>query len=110
VRTRDSINTGHERAVADQLLAALELEATFVRQGDPSKREPDVICCKPDGQTIGIEVVTAYYEDSDAQDAAGSLLPAMPLDPGLAFGLGKTWWSSATNSPLSTQRLPEEKK
>jgi hypothetical protein len=70
VRKRDSDKAAHERRVADQLLAALGAEATFERRGDPNKNEPDVICRKADGQVIAIEVVTAYYEDSDARDAA----------------------------------------
>jgi len=81
VRTRDSIKAGHERAVTDQLFATLEVEATFVRYGDPSKREPDVIYRKPSEQTIGVEVVTAYYEDGDAQDAAEIAAGEKPLGP-----------------------------
>jgi hypothetical protein len=81
VRTRDSIKAGHERAVADQLFATLEVEATFVWYGDPSKREPDINYRKPSEQTIGIEVVTAYYEDSDAQDAAEIAAGENPLGP-----------------------------
>jgi len=41
-----------------------------VRHGNPNEREPDVIYRKPSEQTIGVQVVTAYYEDGDAQDAA----------------------------------------
>jgi len=82
VRTRDSIKAEHERAIADQLLAALEVEATFVRLGDPNKSEPDVIYSRPSEQIIGIEVVTAYYEDSDAKDAAEIAAGEKPLGPG----------------------------
>lgn len=82
MRTRDSIKARHERAIADQLLAALELEATFVRHGDANKSEPDVIYSKAGAQIIGIEVVTAYYEDSDAQDAAEIAAGEKPLGPG----------------------------
>jgi len=82
VRTRDSIKAGNERAVADQLFATLEVEATFVRHGDPNKLEPDIIYRKVSEQTIGIEVVTAYYEDSDAQDAAEIAAGEKPLGPG----------------------------
>ena len=80
--TRDSVKGSHERAVADQLLAALEVEGSFVRHGDPGKREPDVIYCKPCEKTLGIEVVTAYYEDSDARDAAEIAAGEKPLGPG----------------------------
>lgn len=80
--TRDSIKAAHERAVADQLLAALVVEATFVRHGEPNRSEPDVIYSKADGQIIGIEVVTAYYEDSDAKDAAEIAAGEKPLCPG----------------------------
>jgi hypothetical protein len=69
--TRDSVKGSHERAVADQL-----------RHGDPGKREPDVIYCKPCEKTLGIEVVTAYYEDSDARDAAEIAAGEKPLGPG----------------------------
>ncbi len=82
MRTRDSIKVRHERAVANQLLATLDVEATFVRHGDPSKHEPDIIYRKPSEQTIGIEVVTAYYEDSDAKDAAEIAAGEKPLGPG----------------------------
>lgn len=81
MRTRDSIKAGHERAVTDQLFATLEVEATFVRHGNPNEREPDVIYRKPSEQTIGIEVVTAYYEDSDARDAAEIAAREKPLGP-----------------------------
>jgi hypothetical protein len=53
-----------------------------VRHGDPSKREPDIIYCKPCEKTLGIEVVTAYYEDSDARDAAEIAAGEKPLGPG----------------------------
>ena len=68
MRKRDAIKQGHERAVADQLLDVLRISATFERNGDPDKNEPDVIY-KIDGKAVGIEVATAYYENSDAQDA-----------------------------------------
>ena len=67
MRRREAIKKGHEKAVADQLLEVLGINATFVRNGDPNQREPDVIYTI-DGRTIGIEVATAYYEDSDARD------------------------------------------
>ncbi|MCI0622781.1 MAG: hypothetical protein L0387_14160 [Acidobacteria bacterium] len=67
MRKRDTIKQGHEKAVADQLLQVLRVEATFARHGDPNQREPDVIY-SIDGRDVGIEVATAYYEDSDASD------------------------------------------
>lgn len=67
MRKRNAIKKGHEKAVADQLLGVLKINATFVRNGDPNQREPDVIYRIGD-RTLGIEVATAYYEDSDARD------------------------------------------
>jgi len=67
MRIRDALKQRHERAVADHLLASLKVDATFDRMGDPSKNEPDVIY-KIGDKTLGIEVATAYYEDSDAKD------------------------------------------
>jgi hypothetical protein len=81
MRTRDSIKAEHERAIADQLLAALGVDAAFVRLGDPNKSEPDVIYSGADGQIIGIEIVTAYYDDSDAKDAAEIAAGEKPLGP-----------------------------
>jgi hypothetical protein len=81
MRTRDFIRAEHERAVADQLLAFLEAGATFVRVGDPNKSEPDVMYRSADGQIISIEVGTAYYDDSDAKDAAEIAAGEKPLGP-----------------------------
>jgi hypothetical protein len=64
---RDEIKQGHEKAVADQLLEVDNIDATFERVGDANKKEPDVLY-KIGEQTVGIEVATAYYEESDAQD------------------------------------------
>lgn len=81
MRKRDSIKVRHERAVADQLLAASGIVATFARYGHPNQAEPDVIYRKADGRTLGIEVTTAYYEDSDAQDEAEIAVGKRPLGP-----------------------------
>lgn len=81
MRKRDEIKQGHEKAVADQLLEALKIIATFERNGDPDKNEPDAIY-KIDGRTVGIEVATAYYEDSDAKDATQIAAGERPLEPG----------------------------
>ena len=51
--------------MCDNLLGTLSVEATFAREGN-DRGEPDVIY-KRNGQTLGIEVATAYYEDSDAK-------------------------------------------
>lgn len=79
VRKRDYNKAAHEKAISDQLLATLGVAASFVRHGDPSKREPDIIYSSEPSQTIGIEIVTAYYEDSDAQDAAEIAAGERPL-------------------------------
>jgi hypothetical protein len=78
MRKRDQVKEQHERAVADQLLEALKIDATFERSGDPDKREPDVIY-KIGRKTVGIEVTTAYYEASDAKDAAEIAAGEEPL-------------------------------
>lgn len=70
MRARDYNKAAHERAISDQLLATLGVTATFVRHGDTSKREPDIVYSSQADQNIGVEVVTTYYEESDAQDAA----------------------------------------
>jgi hypothetical protein len=64
---REAAKKGHEKAVADQLLAAEKLDATFGRVGDADKKEPDAVY-QTGGQTVGIEVATAYYDEADAQD------------------------------------------
>jgi hypothetical protein len=56
----------HERAVGDALLKALDTEAAFKRLGD-DRGEPDVIYEREGGKTLGIEVATAYYDESDAR-------------------------------------------
>jgi len=55
----------HEKAVADELLKTLEFESAFSRPGN-DKNEPEVIYGK-DGKTLGIEIATAYYDNSDAK-------------------------------------------
>lgn len=62
-------------------MKGLESDATFERMGDPDKGEPDVIF-KIEAKTIGIEVATAYYEDSDGKDAAEIAAGERPLGPG----------------------------
>jgi len=67
MRKREEIKQGHERAVADQLLKVEKINAAFERVGNANQREPDCIYSL-EGRTIGIEVATAYHEDSNAQD------------------------------------------
>src|ERR1700704_2308071 len=54
----------HEIAVCNRLLEALQINAKFLRSGD-DRDEPDVIYCVSNG-TLGIEVATAYCDDSHA--------------------------------------------
>jgi len=56
----------HEKVVADELLEFFEINATFKRLGNDSG-EPDVIYQRSDGETLGVEVVTTYYDESDVR-------------------------------------------
>jgi hypothetical protein len=56
----------HERAVGDELLKALDIKAAFYCLGDDNG-EPDVIYECEDGESLGIEVATAYYDEGDAR-------------------------------------------
>ena len=80
MRKRESIKREHERAVASQLLEALQANTSFERFGDPTKREPDVIYTY-NGSTLGIEVSTAYYGERDAQDEWEIATGERPLAP-----------------------------
>jgi predicted RecA/RadA family phage recombinase len=53
-----------EIAVANRLIK--NLAPTFVREGDHTKNEPDVIYSH-EGALLGIEVATAYTDDSEAE-------------------------------------------
>jgi hypothetical protein len=55
----------HERAAGDELLKTLNIKAAFKTLGN-DKNEPDIIY-ERDGKTLGIEVATAYYDESDAR-------------------------------------------
>lgn len=55
----------HEIAVCNRLLKNLALSATFLRLGD-DRNEPDVIYSYGD-ESLGIEVATAYYDDTQAK-------------------------------------------
>jgi hypothetical protein len=59
------IKRAHEKAVCDNLLNALSIQAAFTRLGN-DKDEPDAIY-ERDHHTLGIEVATAYYDNSDAK-------------------------------------------
>jgi hypothetical protein len=64
-----SLKRKHEKAVADALVGTLGVEVGFVRFGS-DRGEPDVIYgCG--GRTLGIEVATAYYDESDARQEWG---------------------------------------
>ena len=56
----------HETAVGNRLIRSLSLPATFLRGGN-DRDEPDVIYSW-EGALLGIEVVTAYYDDPYAKD------------------------------------------
>lgn len=55
----------HERFICDRLLEILQLDFKFVRMGN-DRDEPDVIYCIGN-RHIGIELGTAYYDNSDAK-------------------------------------------
>lgn len=78
---REAVKKGHEKAVVDQLLEAEKLDATFERDGDPDKKEPDAIF-QTGGRTVGVEVATAYYDEADAQDEWEIATGEHPLAPG----------------------------
>jgi len=63
----DNIQTQHERAVGNDLIAKINRERgtkyVFNRRGDPV---PDLIY-RDGNLKIGIEVVTCYYDDNDAK-------------------------------------------
>lgn len=81
MRIRDAIKQRHEKAIADQLLATLKIDAKFKRFGDPNKSEPDLIY-EIDGKMVGIEVATAYYEENDAKDEWEIATNERPLTAG----------------------------
>ncbi len=59
------IQKQHEKCVCDRLINCLNLNAKFERYGNDIN-EPDCIY-RFEGYLLGIEVATAYYEDSDAK-------------------------------------------
>jgi len=60
-----SLKRDHDKFICDQLLKTIEVDAEFVRMGN-DRDEPDAIY-KSEGKVIGIEVGTAYYDESDAK-------------------------------------------
>jgi hypothetical protein len=67
VSKRDGVKVRHEKMVADRLMEAEKIIATYERAGDANKKEPDALY-RIGQQTVGIEVATAYYDEADAQD------------------------------------------
>ncbi|MBI3769739.1 MAG: hypothetical protein HY271_14795 [Deltaproteobacteria bacterium] len=62
---REQSKRRHEKAVADHLVGALAIEATFLRMGN-DRDEPDVMYAWS-RTTVGIEVGAVYYDESDAR-------------------------------------------
>jgi hypothetical protein len=81
----------HERAVSDSLLSALGITASFDRPGDDHD-EPDMIYILGSGETLGIEVATAYYSD-DAAKADWTLARGVrpPPPDGVEVGPMMAW-------------------
>ncbi len=65
MQKRKILKKKHEKAVCDNLLRALNINALFQRYGN-DKTEPDIIY-NLEGRKLGIEVATAYYANSDAK-------------------------------------------
>jgi hypothetical protein len=60
-----TLKRDHEKYICDALLKTLEINAAFLRMGN-DRDEPDVIY-GIGSKTVGIEVGTAYYDESDAK-------------------------------------------
>lgn len=56
----------HEKWTADKLLECLGVEAEYLRHGD-ERAEPDTMYKLVSGSVLGIEIATAYYDNSDAR-------------------------------------------
>jgi hypothetical protein len=69
MRLRDENKQQHEAAVADDLLKHLKIAPKLARPGNPTKNEPDRMY-RIDEKIIGVEVVTAYYSNDEAQATA----------------------------------------
>lgn len=68
MRLREKIKLAHEKTLADELLESLDIKRTKAAHGNPNKNEPDRIY-RIDEEIVGIEVVTGYYTEADAQVA-----------------------------------------
>lgn len=60
-----SLKREHEKSICDELFKVLDVGAEFVRMGN-DRDEPDAIY-KSGNTSIGVEVGTAYYDESDAK-------------------------------------------
>jgi hypothetical protein len=89
MRLRDQNKLAHERAVADELIESLKIKPIDARYGDPNKNEPDRLY-KIDGKIIGIEVVTAYYNEQEAKITAEAAAekPLAPDELRVGPGIG----------------------
>ncbi len=65
MQKRKTLQKQHEKAVCDNLLGFLNIEASFLKYGD-DKTEPDIIY-RLGNKSLGIEVATAYYDNTDAK-------------------------------------------
>jgi hypothetical protein len=59
------VKEGHEKAIGNQLLRALNLDGKLVRHGK-DEGEPDLIYSL-EGKTVGIEIATAFYHNKQAE-------------------------------------------
>lgn len=66
LRGKPPLKQKHEIAVANGLIKNLASTAMFLREGDHNKNEPDVIYSYRGG-LFGIEVATAYTDNSEAE-------------------------------------------
>lgn len=81
-----SLQRQHEIAMCNRPLKSLDISATFVRLGD-DHNEPDVIYSHC-GETLGIEVATAYYDDGQAEREWSLACGKIAAEKG---GLVKIW-------------------
>lgn len=61
----------HEKIIADRFIAQYDPEFQFSRLGNDAG-EPDVLYEK-NGEVLGVEVTTAYYQDAQDEKNAGSV-------------------------------------
>jgi hypothetical protein len=95
--------------LANELLNALGIQAAFVRLGNDNG-EPDVVY-ERDGHTLGIEIATAYYDNSDAKQewtlARGErTMPPEGYEAREAVAKCRAnLWTNAPSSTLGLMRL-----